>query len=153
MALSIGHADCLAVVLVDVEAGLLGLAHAGWRGALAKLPLKLAEAMITAGAESSRLRVLLSPCLSPAGLELSEEQYRDFAAAFDKLEGIASPLKQGKFHLDLRAAVSAPLLALGVPGAQIVSQALHSDAQEELFFSYRRDQARTGRMLTTAFLR
>ncbi|MGH7442088.1 MAG: laccase domain-containing protein, partial [bacterium] len=39
--LCIGHADCLVVAVADPVAGLLGLAHAGWRGALAELPAKL----------------------------------------------------------------------------------------------------------------
>lgn len=153
LALAIGHADCLAVVLVDVEASILGVAHAGWRGALAKLPAELAELMLLEGARPERLKALLSPCLSPAGLELSETEHQAFEKAFGSLQGFADPLKAGKFHLDLQACAVQQLLDAGLAPANIVAQPLHSDARSELFFSYRRDQGKTGRMLTVAALK
>ena len=152
LGLSIGHADCLAVVLADVEAGLLGLAHAGWRGALAALPGHLATRLIAEGAQAGRLRALLSPWLSPARLELGEEQHRLFSQAFPKIHGFASPLSQGKFHLDLREAATEQLLGAGVQASHIVAQPLCSYSQAELFYSYRRDQGDTGRHLTVAAL-
>ena len=153
LALAIGHADCLAVVLVDVEASILGVAHAGWRGALAKLPAELAKVLFLEGAKPQRLKALLSPCLSPAGLELSEKEHQLFSQAFGSLNGMADALKEGKFHLDLKACAVRQLLEAGLEASQIVSQPLYSDAQADLFFSYRRDQGKTGRMLTTAFLK
>lgn len=152
LALAIGHADCLAVVLVDSQASLLGVAHAGWRGALAKLPGALAARLVQEGASPARLRALLAPCLSPAGLELSEKEHAAFQEAFGSLTGFADPLKAGKFHLDLQACAVQQLLATGLSAENIVAQPLHSDAQSELFFSYRRDQGKTGRMLTVAAL-
>lgn len=152
LALSIGHADCLAVVIADAQAGLLGVAHAGWRGALAQLPVLLAQRLVAEGAEPRRLRALLSPCISPAGLELSEDQYRSFEQAPGGLGGFAGPLIQGKFHLDLRACVQRQLLAAGVPLEGIAQQALDSDREQELLFSYRRAKGETGRMLTVAYL-
>jgi YfiH family protein len=152
LGLSIGHADCLAVVLVDAEAGLLGLAHAGWRGALAQLPALLAHRMIDEGAAPGRLRALLSPCLSASRLELGEDQHRLFQEAFARPQGFSSPLSQGKFHLDLQACASAQLLSAGLSAAHILAQPLCSDTQPSLFFSHRRDQGTTGRMLTVAYL-
>jgi YfiH family protein len=152
LALSIGHADCLAVVLADPEAGLLGLAHAGWRGALAGLPGLLAKRLIAEGASPTRLHALLSPCLSPARLELGEEQYQLFSQAFPRVGDFASPLALGSFYLDLRALGTIQLLAAGLAAAHIRAQPLCSYGQDSLFFSYRRDKGDTGRMLTTAYL-
>jgi YfiH family protein len=152
LGLSIGHADCLAVVLVDVEAGLLGVAHAGWRGALAALPGQLAKRLIAEGAQAVRLRALLSPCLSPAWLELGEEQHQLFSQAFPKPQGFCSPLSQGKFRLDLRECAAEQLLGVGLQASHIVAQPLCSYSQAELFYSYRRDQGDTGRQLTVAAL-
>ncbi len=93
--LAIGHADCLAVVLADPEAGLLGLAHAGWRGALAQLPGKLARRLLAEGARAERLQALLSPCLGPQNLELGEEQWRLFLAADAQAGHYCSRLQRG----------------------------------------------------------
>jgi YfiH family protein len=152
LGLAIGHADCLALVLVDAQAGLLGVAHAGWRGALAGLPGGLAQRLVDEGAQASRLRALLSPCLSPAWLELGEDQHRLFSQTFKTLSGFASPLSQGKFHLDLRACAVEQLLGVGLRASHIVAQPLCSYARADLFFSYRRDQGDTGRHLTVAAL-
>ncbi len=154
LALTIGHADCLAVVLADPGSGILGVAHLGWRGALAGLAGALARKMVEAGAQKQGLRALLGPCLAPGHLELAEEQYRAFGQAFKNgLGNIAGELKQGKFQLDLRACATLQLLDLGLHPGQLLSQPLCSYSYPDLFYSYRRDAGSTGRMLTVAYLK
>jgi YfiH family protein len=150
--LAIGHADCLAVVLVDTEAGLLGLAHTGWRGALAGLPGKLAGRLVAEGAQAQRLRAFLSPCLGPAHLELGEEQYRAFLAADPKARNYLSRLEKGRFFLDLWTCARCHLEGAGLAGTHIQGQEMDTWSHPELFFSYRRDYGKTGRMLTAAWL-
>jgi YfiH family protein len=152
LGLSIGHADCLAVVLVDAEAGLLGLAHAGWRGALAQLPASLAGRLVKEGADPARLKAVLSPCLSAPALELGEEQHRLFTKAFSKVGDFATTPQNGKFHLDLVACATRQLLEAGVPAPQILAQPFCTSTHAELFYSHRRDQGKTGRHLTAAWL-
>lgn len=152
LALAIGHADCLAVVLADPVAGLLGVAHAGWRGALAGLPAKLARRLLAEGAQPARLQAVLSPCLGPRHLELSEAEHRAFAGAYAKADAFCSPLKAGHFYLDLWSCARQQLTMAGVPPERIQGQELDSAELPELFFSHRRDQGKTGRMLTVASL-
>lgn len=152
LALAIGHADCLAVVLADPVAGLLGVAHAGWRGALAGLPAKLARRLLAEGAQPARLQAVLSPCLGPRNLELSELEHRQFSAAFAKVDGFCSALKDGHFRLDLWSCARLQLAQAGVPPERIQGQELDTAELPELFFSHRRDQGKTGRMLTVACL-
>jgi YfiH family protein len=150
--LSIGHADCLALLLVDRQAGLLGLAHAGWRGALAQVPAKLAKALLAQGAQAGRLQALLSPCLGPDHLELAEEQWRLFQAADPAWKGYCSRLEGGHFKLDLWGCTRRQLEALGLRAQQIQGQELDTWDHPELFYSHRRDQGQTGRMLSVAWL-
>lgn len=150
--LSIGHADCLAVLLLDLEAGLLGLAHAGWRGALAQLPAKLAARLIAEGAQPQRLQAVLSPCLGPQHLELSEREFGLFQAADGTLGDYCSVLKAGHFKLDLWTCARKQLEQAGLGAYRIHGQSLDTYEHPELFFSHRRDQGRTGRMLTQAWL-
>lgn len=148
----IGHADCLAVVLADPVAGLLGLAHAGWRGALAQLPGLLTRRLIAEGAQAGRLQAYLSPCLGPRNLELSGAQWEAFKAVDPAFLAYCSPLRQDHFKLDLWTCARRQLEAAGVPSSRIQGQEMDTSEHPELFFSHRRDQGRTGRMMTVAWL-
>lgn len=150
--LAIGHADCLAVVLADPANGIVGVAHAGWRGALAQLPGKLAWRLQAEGAQSGNLKALLSPCLGPRSLELSEEQYRLFQAADSDFAIYCSPLKGGHFMLDLWTCARLQLEKAGLSSAAVQVQAMDTSEHTALFYSHRRDRGVTGRMLTVAWL-
>jgi YfiH family protein len=152
LGLAVGQADCLAVVLADTEAGLLGVAHAGWRGALVDLAGGLARRLIAEGAQAGRLRALLSPCLGPRSLELGEEQHRAFGERYPSFGQFSSALSGGHFHLDLWTCVRVQLAAAGLDPRRVHGLELDTAAQPELFFSHRRDQGQTGRMLTLAWL-
>ncbi|HTB33914.1 MAG TPA: polyphenol oxidase family protein [bacterium] len=152
LGLAIGQADCLAVVIVDPVAGLLGLAHAGWRGALSGLPGHLAQRLLKEGAKPEDLRAVLSPCLGPRRLELGEAQLDAFKERYLRYREFSSALKQGKFFLDLWTCARMQLEQAGMQALHI--QGLEMDTAElpELFFSHRRDLGVTGRMLTVAWL-
>jgi YfiH family protein len=151
--LAVGHADCLAVALADAEAGLVGLAHAGWRGALAALPGKLALRLLSEGARPERLQAVLSPCLGPSHLQLGEEQHRLFSKAFDRPGDFCSALTQGHFYLDLWACATIQLLKAGIAAVHIQAQELDTAENTELFYSHRRDKGETGRMMTVVGLK
>ena len=63
IALGILSADCAPVLLADSEAGVIGAAHAGWRGALAGIVEATVEAMCVLGAERGRIGVAVGPCI------------------------------------------------------------------------------------------
>jgi YfiH family protein len=150
--LAVGHADCLAVALGDPQAGLVGLAHAGWRGALAGLPKALALRLLAEGASPRGLQAVLSPCLGPASLELGEQEHQRFTQAFARHSDFCTALSKGHFYLDLWTCVRQQLLEAGLEAQRIQGQELDTALHPELFFSHRRDQGHTGRMLTVVVL-
>jgi hypothetical protein len=152
LGLAIGQADCLAVLLVDREAGLLGLAHAGWRGALGDLPGALAQRMIGAGAQAARMQAFLSPCLGPRSLQLGEAEHAAFAERYPAFQHFSSRLQVGHFYLDLWTCARYQLEAAGLDSKRVQGLELDTATQPELFFSHRRDSGQTGRMLTLAWL-
>jgi len=152
LGLAMGHADCLVVALADVQAGILGIAHAGWRGALAALPAKLVSRMISEGAQAERLQAFLSPCLGPDSLELASEQYDLFTRAFEHSEDFCSALKKGHFLLNLWGCVKRQLLDAGLDATHVQGQEIDTGAHSELFYSHRRDNGKTGRMMTVVSL-
>lgn len=132
-------ADCASVLLADPEARVVAACHSGWRGTAARISAKTVSAMTERGADPSRVWAYVSPCISADAFEVSEEVAERFDAAFvDRTHS--------RPHVDLKAAIRAQLLEAGVPPGQIeVDPACtHTDSD---FFSYRRDDGRTGRMM------
>ena len=152
--LTVGAADCLALVLADPERRALGVAHAGWRGALAGVGPKLVESMAREfGSRPSGLLAGLSPCLGPCCLELASPQHRDFSAAFGGLGEFSTPLVDGHFRLDLWKLLEIQLVGAGLAPGSIEAQRRCTACHPGLFFSHRRDKGSSGRMWTLAGFR
>ncbi|MFC4638074.1 peptidoglycan editing factor PgeF [Deinococcus hohokamensis] len=139
--LAIGTADCYPLLLEDPEAGVLGAAHAGWKGTLGRIAAHTVRAMTELGAEARRIRVAVGPGICRARYEVSAEVAQQFQAA-----GLDTAVRsvENRVHLDLAAANAQVLAEAGVPEDQV----WHSGrcSTEPDFYSYRRDAGRTGRM-------
>jgi YfiH family protein len=149
--LAVGQADCLAAVVVDERKKVFGVVHAGWRGALAKAPAALLEAMVSQfKVNPRRLKVALSPALGPRRLELGPQWKSPFELAFGPAPDFLQDGKQGHFHLDLWLCVQSQLLDLGCLQENFTIQNLCTFEDESRFFSYRRGPQMCGRMATVA---
>ncbi|MDZ4136255.1 MAG: polyphenol oxidase family protein, partial [Paracoccaceae bacterium] len=73
LALGILTADCQPVLLADATAGVIGAAHAGWRGVVAGVLEATIDAMTALGAERARIRAVIGPTISPADYEIGPE--------------------------------------------------------------------------------
>ena len=80
LALGVLSADCAPVLLADPEAGVIGAAHAGWRGALGGILDAAVEAMATLGAEPGRIAAAVGPCIGPDAYEVGAEFEERFLA-------------------------------------------------------------------------
>jgi YfiH family protein len=72
-------ADCAPVLLADPEAGVVGAAHAGWKGALDGIVHSAVAAMQALGAEPRRMVAVVGPCIARASYEVGA----DFQDRFD----------------------------------------------------------------------
>ena len=140
-------ADCGAVLLADAEAGVVGACHAGWRGTVGGIPAATVEAMRRLGAEPTRLRAYVGPCIGPEDFEVGPEVAARFAAAH-----VLHPPEKAKPHVDLAGAIAAQLREAGVPEAQIETEAC-STFDTARFYSYRAEGGTTGRMMGVIGLR
>ena len=142
LALAIETADCYPILLEDRVAGVIGAAHAGWRGTVAGIARNTLEAMIELGADPTRVRAAIGPGICAKNYEVSPDlRDRFLEANFPK--HIWSRENQN-WHVDLAEANRWLLKHSGVPRESIwVSGACSTEAQ---FFSYRRDAGVTGRM-------
>ncbi|ACO46964.1 peptidoglycan editing factor PgeF [Deinococcus deserti] len=139
--LTIGTADCYPILFEDPHAGVIGAAHAGWKGTLGRIAAYTVQAMTRLGAVPERLKVAVGPGICGARYEVSPE----LAGQFQKAGlGHAVVLNNGRVHLDLAAANLSVLREAGVPEGNVWLSGRCST--EEDFYSYRRDAGRTGRM-------
>jgi YfiH family protein len=73
VALGIVTADCAPVLFVDAQAGIVGAAHAGWRGAVAGILESTIDAMLTLGATSANIAAAVGPCIQAASYEVTAD--------------------------------------------------------------------------------
>ena len=150
--LAIFTADCLAIVLVDVEAPALALAHVGWRGTVHGAVQAAAAAIIAAGARPERIRVAISPSIGPCCYEVDAPVIDAFAAAYpDRWRAWTTPARDdAHVMLDLWAANAALLEAAGVDPARVDTPRVCTVCHLGTFYSYRKGHR--GRLATVAAL-
>ncbi|HEB12856.1 MAG TPA: peptidoglycan editing factor PgeF [Actinobacteria bacterium] len=138
VALVVLSADCLPIILVEPGKNLIGAAHAGWRGTLAKVVGKTVEMMVEAGADVSAIKAFLGPAIGECCFEVGADVYDRFSDAFGIRPSIGSP------RLDLAALNEMILENTGVKSENIDNIGFCTVCHPELFFSWRRDGV-TGR--------
>lgn len=137
VALGILTADCAPVLFADADAGVIGAAHAGWRGALAGILDATIEAMAGLGAEAAATVAAVGPCIGPASYEVGPEFFAAFSKADAANTELFAPSRRAGHHMfDLAGYVARRLAALGVGRVESLGDDTCADA--ERFFSYRR---------------
>lgn len=137
--LAIGTADCYPLLLADPEAGVIGAAHAGWKGTVGQIGARTVEAMEALGAKASRIQVAIGPGICGQQYEVGAEVAQQFTEN-DLGEHVLR--SNGQVQVDLAAANKTVLERAGVK--QIWQSGRCSTEPD--FYSYRRDQGQTGRM-------
>lgn len=135
--LTILVADCVPVVLVDPAAQVAGCVHVGWRGAAARVLDATLQAMVDAGADTSRVRAGIGPAIPahayPVGEDVAEVLRRSLPELADD---VLAPLEPGRFTLDMWETARRSLLAAGVPADHVhLAAAPTGDGR---FYSHRR---------------
>jgi YfiH family protein len=137
IALGIVTADCAPVLFADIEAGVVGAAHAGWKGALAGITDSTIVAMEGLGARRERIGAAIGPCIARASYEVDAGFVERFSAADPANERFfADGRRKDHFQFDLEAYVVQRLAAAGL--RQIEALGLDTYAHETRFFSFRR---------------
>lgn len=155
IALGVLAADCAPVLFADGEAGVVGAAHAGWRGAQGGVLKATVEAMVGLGAQASCIAAAIGPCIHQPSYEVGAE----FRAAFVDGDPATADLfitgaRDGHFQFDLPGYVAQRLTGLGLAMVEVVPH--DTCADPDRFFSYRRstrhEEADYGRGLSAIVL-
>jgi len=134
--LGILTADCVPVLFADRKAGVVGAAHAGWKGALAGVTDATLDAMENLGASRTDIAVAIGPCIARASYEVDEAFVERFLANDPANERFFAAGKPGHAMFDIAAYVATRLAAVGVTRIAIGGQDTYAERQD--YFSYRR---------------
>jgi YfiH family protein len=136
LAIAILTADCQPVLFADREAGVIGAAHAGWRGAQGGVLEATIDAMEAAGARRSAIHAVIGPTISQPSYEVDQDFFERF---LDDDPGNGRFFLKGadrKYLVDLPGYGLARLQAAGVAAADWTRHCTYADAGR--FYSYRR---------------
>lgn len=135
-ALGILTADCAPILFADEAAGVIGAAHAGWKGALARVVEATVAAMERLGADRARIAAAVGPCIAGGSYEVDEAFRSRFATADRAFEAFFADGAPGHHQFDLEGFVASRLAAAGVTRVDALGLDTYADADR--FFSYRR---------------
>ena len=146
--LAVLTADCLPVLLADPVAGVVGIAHAGWRGLAAGVIEQTIAAMVLRKANVARIAAYLGPAIGPRAFEVGDDVVAaSGAAAQDGDNAWRACFRErataGKWLADLYGLARLRLARAGVTAVTGGGRCTYEE--DEYFYSYRRDGT-TGRM-------
>lgn len=134
--LGIVTADCAPVLFADPEAGVIGAAHAGWKGAIGGVTDNCIAAMEALGARRERISAAIGPCIGQASYEVDDR----FAERFTQEDAANARFfvagKAGHWQFDLEHYVASRLALAGI--GQVECLGLDTLAAPSRFYSYRR---------------
>jgi YfiH family protein len=136
IALSVLTADCQPVLFADAQAGVIGAAHAGWRGALDGVLLATVDAMEGLGALRKNICAVIGPSISQRAYEVGPEFMESFMAEDPDFARYFINGNGDRMLFDLPGFGLNRLRAAGVGHAEWTRHCTFSDAKR--FYSYRR---------------
>ncbi len=149
-ALGILTADCQPVLFADAGAGVVGAAHAGWKGALNGVLEATLEAMEAIGAQRANISAVIGPTISQRAYEVGPEFLEAFLAENSDYSRFFANGKDGKYQFDLPSFGLHRLRIAGVGHTEWTGHCTYADVTQ--FYSYRRSvhlkEADYGRLIS-----
>ena len=141
--LSVSIADCTPILIYDAANEVVAAVHAGWRGTVEGIVYKTLETIQDYfGTSPEDCYAFIGTCIDACSYEVDADvadNFPDFLKSFD--EG------KNKFLVDLKNANRDQLLEFGIPEMQIEISAFSTYLHNDRFFSHRKEQGNTGRMM------
>jgi len=150
--LVVRNADCLPLVFVEKETGLIGISHQGWRGSIKRMAKKMVDKMVELGGKKEKIIVGFGPAIGQCCYHIDEERYYQFKQEFDGYSDKIFSYPQGKIFLNLSLLNYLLLLNEGVSEKNIDFFPFCTKCDKNRFFSFRRDNKKNyGEMFNFIF--
>lgn len=147
--LGIKTADCVPVLIADTRTRAIAAAHAGWRGAAARIVERAFATMVAKhGASRADCIAVVGPAISAAAYEVGSEVLERFQTEFPYASRIISNVHDDKGHIDLKEACAIQLEMCGLDREQIFVSDACTMLEPDRWFSYRREGTAAGRIIS-----
>lgn len=141
--LAVSIADCTPILIYDAHNKAIAAIHAGWKGTVGHIVSKtLAIMQQKYGTKGENCFAYIGTCISERNFEVNKDVADHFKENHKK-----NITNTQKFLVDLKAANTAQLLDFGIPSSQIEVSKYCTVANNDMFFSHRKEKGTTGRML------
>ncbi len=150
------YADCVPLYFWDQEHKVIALAHAGWRGTVLNIAGKMIDTFVSEfQSRPENIKVVIGVSICGKCYRINEQVRQQFADVFtaDELRSILTVDSPDQYLLDLRQANQKLLERQNISKDNIVIMSDCTYCNNDLFFSYRKEQGMTGRMASIIFQR
>ncbi|GAB6158911.1 peptidoglycan editing factor PgeF [Desulfotomaculum varum] len=148
------YADCVPILLYDPVRTCIGLAHAGWRGTVQRIAAATVAKMTAVyGCRPSNMLAAIGPSIGPCCYQVDLPVQQALAKEFSYWPELIKPLGPHHWLLDLWETNRRVLLDAGVPAEHITVAGLCTACRTDWFFSYRKEQGKTGRMASLIMIK
>lgn len=153
IALCILTADCVPILFCDETAGVIGAAHAGWKGALSGVVENTITAMENLGADRDRVTAAIGPAIQQDSYEVGPEFRDTWVGEKEWTDRLFKAGRDDRSYFNLTGYVQTTLLSEGLSGVDNLGH--DTCAMEDIYFSNRRrnhrgesDYGRNGSVIT-----
>lgn len=138
------YADCVPLFFYAPKYGMIGMAHAGWRGTLGEIGKKMIELWKKEGISAEDIQVAIGPSIGPCCFEVDSEVAKKFSDKFENPSFIQKHTQDDKYHIDLWACNERILQEAGILKENIFQSQICTCCHSDLFFSHRKTQGKRG---------
>jgi polyphenol oxidase len=147
--LTLCFADCVPLFFLDKRTKMIGIAHAGWKGTVNNIAKKMVQNWEKEGIDPKDILVVIGPSICEK-CYIVDDYVIDFVQKI--LEDVEKKpynlINKGQYHLDLKQLNKLLLMQNGIKESNIYVTDYCSSCDENEFFSHRRDNGKTGRMMS-----
>ncbi|MFA6076001.1 MAG: peptidoglycan editing factor PgeF [Negativicutes bacterium] len=146
VALQCGFADCVPILLYSPDKAVVAVAHAGWKGTVTGIAAQTAQYMVdTYDCDLTKLVAGIGPSIGQCCFEVDKPVADCFYERFKNSSDLLIIKQQEKYNIDLWLANKLQLLEAGLLEENIVCAELCTSCNTDLFYSYRKENGKTGR--------
>lgn len=138
VALGVLTADCQPILFADPDSGVVGVAHAGWKGTLEGIIENTVHAMVAMGASYNNIRATIGPAISQINYEVGHEFREEFLNADEDSRPYFKEDSAHHLYFDLTGYGSMRLSRVGIQHIEKIESCTYANSEE--YFSYRRSK-------------
>lgn len=146
LTIGVRTADCVPILLISQKSHMVGVIHAGWKGTRDKIAAKFVLQLQKLHVDISTVEAAIGPHIGMCCYRISDDRFAEIKSSCG-LEILEYAKYQDGRHIDLGRINARHLLEAGIDKKNLDVLVKCTSCQAEVFFSYRREGSRAGRMV------